>query len=165
MELMEVEENSQQHNSIILKTEHESEKNEKYSDNNVKNSDVKNQYLCDGCNKSFDSPHQLQEHVENVHEGSKKKPKICPICGIKRFYNNIQRHIKSHDKKFPCEKCSNVKFISQEELTEHFKKYHNEVQCDICGKTIYRSQSFTSLMADLRQDINRVSSYSKKQVP
>ena len=59
MDSVESEENSQ-HISNILKTEV------------VTDLEHKNQYLCDGCNKSFDSPNQLHEHVENVHSGKIK---------------------------------------------------------------------------------------------
>ena len=46
-------------------------------------------------------------------------------------------HIKIHeqDKNFPCDRC-NVKLLSEEKLTRHFKKFHADVQCEICGRNL-----------------------------
>ena len=113
------------------------------SDNNYKaanESELRKQYFCSGCNKAYANLPSLTRHIENVHEG--KRNQVCPICGKSYTQDYIRIHIKTHEEKVPSQKFPCVfdncghKCNSEEKLFEHFKSYHEEHHCDICGKVI-----------------------------
>ena len=103
-------------------------------------SELRKQYFCSGCNKAYANLPSLTRHIENVHEG--KRNQVCPVCGKSYTQDYIKIHVKTHDdkvpaQKFPCvfDNCGH-KCNSEEKLFEHFKSYHEEHHCDICGKMI-----------------------------
>ena len=73
------------------------------------------------------------------------------------FYkkNKLENHLNKDNELEPSAK--KIKF-GPDYLIQEIKV---ERDCDDDSAVHYRSQSFTSLMADLREDINRVSSFSK----
>ena len=123
--------------------DHSNLEQQEIGDNNYKaanESELRKQYFCSGCNKAYANLPSLTRHIENVHEG--KRNQVCPICGKSYTQDYIRIHIKTHEdkipsQKFPCvfDNCGH-KCNSEEKLFEHFKSYHEEHHCDICGKMI-----------------------------
>ena len=115
-------------------------------------------FKCESCIKQFDKKYSLKRHIRSVHEGIKDHK--CHNCE-KTFSrsSDVNRHIKNvHEEK----KKKNIAASKsqQNNFTNNFFSKELETKSGLLQHA-HRSQSFTSLMADLRQDINRVSSFSR----
>ena len=93
-------------------------------------------YDCDLCDKSFNCPMLLSDHILAVHENVKRYE--CEHCGQNFFSrSNLVMHIISHSKSYKCEKCSET-FVDKKELKKHMSKMHYIqgilYQCIICDR-------------------------------
>lgn len=107
--------------------------------------------VCQHCNKSFDKPKNLTEHIRLQHRANGKVNK-CTICE-KEFINAslLRNHVKIHDKSFKCDYCDKI-FGSRYNLQIHLVVHTKErnYQCDQCGnsygtKTALKNHKFTHL--------------------
>ncbi|XP_044759904.1 zinc finger protein 58-like [Coccinella septempunctata] len=106
---------------------------------------------CQYCNKNFDKPKNLTEHIRLQHRANGKVNK-CKICE-KEFINAslLRNHVKIHVKSFKCEYCDKI-FGSRYNLQIHLVVHTKErkFQCDECGnyygtKTALKNHKFTHL--------------------
>ena len=97
-------------------------------------------YKCGWCLKLFDSKIECLKH-NKVHRPRKKHE-----------FKNPRPKVKETSEPLICADCGKI-YQNKQSLRVHVDHFHNKMDL--------RDQSFTSLMADLRQDINRVSSFSR----
>ena len=87
----------------------------------------------------------------------------CHICGEGyMIQSELQKHVSMNhlnERPYQCDQCPNS-YKSQSGLEQHIGKKLKMFISKII-LTPFRAQTFTFLMADLRHDINRVSSFSK----
>ncbi|KAK9883606.1 hypothetical protein WA026_001781 [Henosepilachna vigintioctopunctata] len=90
--------------------------------------------VCNYCDKEFDKPKNLTEHIRLQHKGNGKVNK-CGICE-KEFINAslLRNHVKTHEKNFKCEYCGKI-FGSRYNLQIHTIVHTKEKnhKCEICG--------------------------------
>lgn len=103
---------------------------------------VKQQYICDMCNKCYTTKNGLVSHLRIVH-GFGKKVLTCKWCNKKfsalsRLKNHIVTHTK--EKNFHCEQCGG-QFVSQAALTYHIRLHTGErpYPCDQCDESFLSS--------------------------
>ena len=94
---------------------------------------------CLLCKRSFRRKTELTRHIQDVHEGKKKKERKCNICS-KLFSRQWQykRHLMMHsgEKPDPCPIC-NKYFRGPFDLKSHMKTHENRSYvCEICGKQL-----------------------------
>lgn len=124
-------------------------------------------FVCEICNKSFLSEHNLRAH-KNVHnrdtshhichicgwhfkERSNLKQHLeshgnnktsCGICNKQLSHRYMQEHMKIHEgqKEFQCSTCGH-QFVSRERLKRHMVRHSGEpkYKCDLCPKAYTRS--------------------------
>ncbi|KAJ6644218.1 Zinc finger protein, partial [Pseudolycoriella hygida] len=104
-----------------------------------------NEFVCDTCNKTFNSKNKIKQHlVTHINEGRRKF--LCVKCG-NQFCSKfgLTQHIRAiHDKeqRFQCTKCSR-KFAHKHNLKTHMNR-HNGIRpyaCNVCTKTFYDSST------------------------
>ena len=104
-------------------------------------------YSCDICEKSFNRPSKLKEHVRMVHEltkeeREKEKKFSCDICG--HNFNRLDR-LKTHqrvhsvDATFVCDVC-NAPFnalylLHNHQEHKHPEDYKKKLTCKTCNQT------------------------------
>lgn len=98
--------------------------------------EVEASLTCNICNKTFDKPKNLSEHIRLQHKADGKLNK-CDICN-KEFINVslLKNHVKTHNKCFKCNFCELV-FSSRYNLETH-SVVHTKARnfmCDVCNKT------------------------------
>ncbi len=99
-------------------------------------------FKCPRCDSSFDRKDLLSKHIKHVHE----RPHLCHICG-KNFGNNIQRHIRNHEKAekekgtnpnvkdtYKCRKCPK-RFSKVSSLILHSKTHRDPPSSDESSET------------------------------
>ena len=109
-------------------------------------------YPCSVCSKVYTTRTNLKLHIQGVHMKSFK----CTMCDC-TFYNNfnLQRHIRSCEKKlhgessdkisFKCNDCE-VSFTTKYCLTKHIQRFHsNETpfKCEFCLKQFKARSNLT----------------------
>ncbi|XP_010034379.2 transcription factor IIIA [Eucalyptus grandis] len=106
----------------------------KHEDSHVKLETV--EAFCCECMKYFSNVDYLKEHMRSAHQLVN-----CDICGTKQLRKNIQRHLRTHEKKnsadseaFRCdvEGCLSI-FSTKSNLRQHVKAVHLEVRPFVCG--------------------------------
>uniref|UniRef100_A0A1A8BAA9 C2H2-type domain-containing protein n=1 Tax=Nothobranchius kadleci TaxID=1051664 RepID=A0A1A8BAA9_NOTKA len=126
--------------SEICDDEEEDEEDEEELSNEPS---ISGDYQCSVCDLHLSSKFKLQDHM-NMHTGT--RPYCCAECG-KRFcqtYNyrvHLRTHAKVKVKRVWCRICL-LQFSSQEQLTHHLSRAHQEdvfYECDLCKRV------FTSL--------------------
>uniref|UniRef100_A0A336LLV2 CSON003343 protein n=1 Tax=Culicoides sonorensis TaxID=179676 RepID=A0A336LLV2_CULSO len=102
-----------------------------------KQSDKKESYKCDLCEKTTKRFPDLRSHIEKIHLRLRKYQ--CHLCGDKFFAsNNLKFHLSTHDKERPRSQCK-ICGVLVLDLKKHFKTSHNNsnpVVCNICGKKL-----------------------------
>lgn len=107
------------------------------------------QVICqwDGCNKSFSSAQELNDHLEAVHLTRGKSEYQCLWHDCHRTFPQRQkliRHLKVHSKYKPykCKTCKRC-FSSEETLVQHTRTHSGEkpYKCHICNKKFAISSS------------------------
>ena len=96
---------------------------------------------CEECGRGFNSPANLDKHVNSVHRGI--RPFQCEVCE-KRFAQKatLRTHMRTHtrEKPYQCEVCER-KFADLSTKRKHgcvhdgLKPY----SCDVCGKSFSQS--------------------------
>ena len=102
---------------------------------------------CNQCSKSFSNPHNLQRHINTVHEG--RKDFICKICN--KAYceaKNLKFHMftvhegKKSEYSKAIKKCEDCEFASNSwNLKQHIRSVHEgrkDHKCGSCDKTYSR---------------------------
>ena len=94
---------------------------------------------CKAQGISFDSPEQLQVHIDERHS--------CPECSFSNMRDSILlQHILSHrtaEKNFHCSYCK-ASFTTKMALTKHINGTHN-LQCNICNEKNFSSHEILQL--------------------
>ena len=115
-------------------------------------------WVCDGheCGKVFDSTQSLNQHVVDLHIGSRKNEYVCHWAGCERGgrpfaqRQKIHRHLITHtkNKPFVCEVCGNA-FSEVLVLKQHMRVHSGEkpFECKICSK---RFAASTALSVHMR---------------
>lgn len=132
--------------------------------------------ICGVCLKVFSNVLQLSSHVKTNHWPLTNGDFSCDICG--RPYSNkskMSRHRKIHgldgdghanpdpseymndtrfdngstEVDFSCEMCSDLKFMTLEDLCNHRRMTHSLFPCDLCNKCYGRT-------SHLWKHVNRV---------
>ena len=113
-------------------------------------SDIKEPWLCDHCEASFDERQKLNYHTKVYHE--KNYTHFCSVCG-KGFFGMVQAamheekaHNKDNEKTFTCEQCG-FSTIGIKKYNNHLKMIHGQVSsdshtCEICGKTFTNMSNY-----------------------
>ncbi|WAR25448.1 ZFP26-like protein, partial [Mya arenaria] len=114
-------------------------------------------HRCKMCRKNFQNEVQLQDHRLRKHPHTPAQRKICDKCGHS-FYNTnkLNRHLKSKTNcaensyyscgVYSCRICM-AKFDNEDDRSSHLKEQHPEeikkksYPCNVCGKTLGRSQA------------------------
>ncbi|KAH1003731.1 hypothetical protein HUJ04_003601 [Dendroctonus ponderosae] len=112
-------------------------------------------FICDSCNKCFDSEKQIKRHIIRVHE-EKSKSFECEFCGLKlKTKGSLTTHNKRHLKQYVAEcKCCKVGFVTNQEYINHMGSKHgpsNHV-CNICGRPCYDKAALQGHMARHAKD-------------
>ena len=93
-----------------------------------------NEVLCNFCARSFPNQEKLKKHFYNVHHASKNKFE-CFDC--KKLFSSqtfLLKHKSSDHKEVKkCAICLKL-FKTIAEYKLHIKR-HEEIQCELCGKT------------------------------
>ena len=93
---------------------------------------------CSTCDYVGNNKLQLKLHIDDVHEGKKPKPILCPICGL-TLKKDLKFHIENvHEGKKPhvCTTCGKA-FPDIFHLNQHVSVVHEQNKshkCPVCGK-------------------------------
>ncbi|KAG5668222.1 hypothetical protein PVAND_016170 [Polypedilum vanderplanki] len=130
-------------------------------------SNLKSNYICNICGKTFSSQISLDRHKRMAHlrkfSKIRKKPKSqrfyqkklnCKICGYSSLQrNNFTRHMEKHERneeKFAenensvrCEIC-NLLIRHKHRLSHHMKIVHptKTIKCEVCGVEFKAKQTW-----------------------
>lgn len=100
-------------------------------------------YKCpvENCNQSFKNPSLLRQHASVHRDTGKFQSNQCPFC--KLVMGNLEAHIATHLRPFPCDMCS-VSYSSEDKLKAHkAQKHQPKYQCNICKK-VYKTHGALS---------------------
>ncbi|KAG4072807.1 hypothetical protein HA402_009630 [Bradysia odoriphaga] len=108
----------------------------------------KRAYICSVCDRIFGSSHNLKRH-HMIHTG--EKPYKCDWVGCPKYFrelSTLRKHRGTHSKAleyiayvkqplFECNVC-NMKFMSQESLSEHIKgsQHYSSVDSDLTSTSL-----------------------------
>lgn len=101
-----------------------------------------NRFLCDVCQKTFNSSHNLKTHVKMTHLPEEMKKYLCEKCD-KRFGTAFQlkQHLMTHvgetERTFKCDTCSKM-FPGRPHLLSHIRLVHEKrkpYNCDQCDRS------------------------------
>ena len=86
----------------------------------------KGDLLCDQCDKTFDRPTRLEDHINGIH---KKQPYVCDICKKTfSFRELIQFHIEKvhsgNSRDIYCCHVCDKEFLKKIEFKKHYKDGH-----------------------------------------
>ncbi len=107
-------------------------------DHQLKKHSEKKFFTCPTCQKQFSRKHNLNQHVNVVHQ--KVKPLSCKFCNKSfAFKKDLTIHIRSHtkEKPFKCSQCEKH-FSSKTSLNTHTKAVHDKLMpysCTLCEKS------------------------------
>uniref|UniRef100_A0A5K4EGP4 Putative zinc finger protein n=1 Tax=Schistosoma mansoni TaxID=6183 RepID=A0A5K4EGP4_SCHMA len=82
-------------------------------------------HMCDTCGRSFVREDKLKRHVMSIHTA--EKPHVCHICS-KAFSrkDKLKDHLKHHDRaarNFECQQCQQP-FVQKSDLNRHIRGVH-----------------------------------------
>lgn len=94
-------------------------------------------YPCIICKAKFEYPHQVGEHVEQVHLNEGKNKYICETCG-KQVANgcSLKKHMRLHTKETPyfCSYCFKpFSFWTKRKVHEETHKVVTDFHCQECS--------------------------------
>ena len=94
---------------------------------------------CNSCEVLFDSAEELNSHKSSQHSG-KAGLVTCTECGKQLMPDTIKGHMITEHGTEPCScpKCGK-QFKHPLALDQHFKRAHEECQCDECGRVSFES--------------------------
>ena len=100
---------------------------------------------CNTCELMFDSAEELNSHKSSQHSG-KAGLVTCTECGKQLMPDTMKGHMITEHGTEPCScpKCGK-QFKHPLALDQHFKRAHEECQCDECGRVSYLISSFPML--------------------
>lgn len=98
---------------------------------------------CSLCNSTFKSKRNLRKHMKRVHQGLRKKPELCDVCGkeyvcltdhIKSIHYNIKKPVRCD---ILCDVCGK-KFKGKASLHHHMYSHlpAPSCRCEKCGKML-----------------------------
>ena len=89
---------------------------------------------CNICELMFDSAEELNSHKSSQHSG-KAGLVTCTECGKQLMPDTMKGHMITEHGTEPCScpKCGK-QFKHPSALDQHFKRAHEECQCDECGR-------------------------------
>jgi hypothetical protein len=92
---------------------------------------------CNICEHMFDSAEELNSHKSSQHSG-KAGLVTCTECGKQLMPDTMKGHMITEHGTEPCScpKCGK-QFKHPLALDQHFKRAHEECQCDECGRVSY----------------------------
>ena len=138
------EENVNEEETLILKTENVNEAYETVCVSQTKSNEDGNEYdernrqslnelqsqknaeedfVCDQCQSKFRKRHHLNRHIESKHEGVRYACRQCDYEATQQYH--LTNHIKSiHEGvRYECNQCD-LQFTQQNKLTTHKKRKH-----------------------------------------
>ncbi|KAL3890624.1 hypothetical protein ACJMK2_002943 [Sinanodonta woodiana] len=101
-------------------------------------------YMCRYCAQQFDSPSDMQAHIQNHLKG--KAPHSCSVCGKEyRTPSKLQRHVRVHsgERPYACNLCGR-RFTRSDHVKQHMKVHLPQRQrneCRICNVKFMRRQT------------------------
>ena len=92
---------------------------------------------CNVCELMFDSAEELNSHKSSQHSG-KAGLVTCTECGKQLMPDTMKGHMITEHGTEPCScpKCGK-QFKHPLALDQHFKRAHEECQCDECGRVSF----------------------------
>ena len=110
----------------------------------IKPLEVRKEFGCDMCEKSYSQANALKSHIKDVHENTIR---ICEYCN-KDFASkqNLQQHIlKNHEESHPCDSCD-FRFKELSELQNHVERVHEGLRfaCHFCDKDFFHRTKLQS---------------------
>ena len=105
---------------------------------------VDNKFVCNICDKNFDTNNLLKLHERNHKEALFK----CSICEKAfKFAGSFNTHQDSHNKSLKCEICDFV-LSSESHIKRHQREFHYNVikkyECGTCAKPYFSKRSIFS---------------------
>ena len=102
---------------------------------------VDNEFVCNICDKNFDTNYLLKLHERNHTE---EAPFKCTICEKTfKFARSFKIHQDFHNKSAKCEICDLV--LSKSLVKRHQKEFHYDVikkyECGTCAKPYFNERS------------------------
>ena len=94
---------------------------------------------CNVCEAMFESAEELNSHKSSQHSG-KAGLVTCTECGKQLMPDTMKGHMITEHGTEPCScpKCGK-QFKHPLALDQHFKRAHEECQCDECGRVSFRN--------------------------
>ena len=107
-------------------------------------------YLCELCNRSYQSRTGLQYHQRSAH--AMEKPFKCEICNQSFSRNfSLKRHQLTHsgERQFACDICDKT-FLTRDHLQRHKTSLHNDESypCSKCDKVFSREEYLSRHMTE-----------------
>ena len=94
---------------------------------------ITNCHICKLCDKKFDRPGRLANHMEKYHSETPKLMCDFPDCyKTFRVWSALQLHIKNDHPRLECEICGK-KCLGQSGLTNHMKIHNDETVLKLWG--------------------------------
>ena len=105
-----------------------------------------NNYDCEACGKVFNQKHNMERHIEYVHQAKDKNLK-CSKCSYATFNKgDLRKHIKIVHEKIKNHVCQECKYATYQkpDMTRHLFSVHNigdknpqrqeySYECEECG--------------------------------
>lgn len=114
---------------------------------------VSNKHVCKICDKQFDRPGRLTNHMEKHHSETPKLMCDFPNCyKTFRVWSALQLHIKNDHPRLECEICGK-KCLGQSGLTNHMKIHNDETVlklwgCIECGEKFHKKEDVVKHYAE-----------------
>ncbi|XP_013417393.1 zinc finger and BTB domain-containing protein 17 [Lingula anatina] len=114
------------------------------------------EHRCDECQKVFNNPRSLEQHVKRVH---KKRSLLCDFCG-KHFDREsaYRAHVTKHRNlatgKHACQYCEKI-FSSKVDKVQHERIHTGEapLTCEFCGRAFKRAQNLRRHLVEIHSGI------------
>ena len=102
------------------------------------------EHKCDMCNRKFDQPNRLKDHIQIMHAN----PFKCPDCDTYlKSGRSFQIHRDKTHIKIECQRC--LAMISKGYMNRHIRNHHNENTdkkffCNVCEKGFMERIAFNA---------------------
>lgn len=100
-------------------------------------------FSCEICCIVFDSSRSKKDHIMEVHVAAQRF--VCGSCG-EAFVTEcaMRRHVKTHNRTYPCKVCSSV-FGTRKELLAHRLEHRSlkDLRCKNCGKEFEHATDYS----------------------